>query len=53
MLINHFSNITEINKILNSFYESNEEYLIYEEYYEFYNIFNKKQNKFNNNDILL
>ena len=49
---NHFSNITEINKILNSFYESNEEYLIYEEYYEFYNIFNKKQNKFNNNNIL-
>ena len=48
----HLNNINYINKILNSFYNTKEEYLKYEKYYEIYNIFNKKQNKFSNLDYL-
>jgi GR25 family glycosyltransferase involved in LPS biosynthesis len=45
---NHLHNINYINNLLNCFYNDNTEYLIYEKYYEYYDIFNKKQNKFNN-----
>jgi hypothetical protein len=48
----HLNNINFINDLLNSFYGTKEEYLKYEKYYETYNIFNKKQNKFSNSDYL-
>jgi len=43
---NHKHNIDCINKYLNHFYSTKMEYLVYEKYYEQYDIFNKKQNKF-------
>jgi hypothetical protein len=49
----HLHNINYINNLLNSFYEEDSiEYLIYEKYYEYYDIFNKKQNKFDNNELI-
>ena len=49
----HKYNINYINNLLNGFYSTNVEYLIYEKYYEYYNIFNKKQNKFNNSSLII
>jgi hypothetical protein len=48
----HLHNINYINSLLNCFYEDSIEYLIYEKYYEYYDIFNKKQNKFDNNKLI-
>jgi GR25 family glycosyltransferase involved in LPS biosynthesis len=48
----HSHNIAYINSFLNEFYSTNVDYLVYEKYYEYYNIFNKKQNKFNNQDLI-
>lgn len=42
----HKHNIDYMNQCLNSFYSTNIEYLVYEPYYKYYDIFNKKQNKF-------
>jgi GR25 family glycosyltransferase involved in LPS biosynthesis len=42
----HKSNINQINIFLNSFYDEKYEYLVYNKYYDYYNIFNIKQNKF-------
>ena len=47
---NHKHNIACINKYLNRFYSTKMEYLVYEPYYEQYDIFNKKQHKFNRID---
>jgi GR25 family glycosyltransferase involved in LPS biosynthesis len=49
----HFNNIIYINNLLNGFYnDCYVKYLIYEKYYEYYDIFNKKQNKFDNNELI-
>ena len=48
----HEHNIRYINNLLNSFYSTNVEYLKYEKYYDYYNIFNKKQNTFDNKQII-
>ena len=42
----HKSNINHINIFLNSFYDEKYEYLVYNKYHDYYNIFNIKQNKF-------
>jgi hypothetical protein len=38
-------NIECINEVLNSFYKTHEEYLVYQAYYKHYNIFNKKRDR--------
>jgi glycosyl transferase family 25 len=48
----HKHNIEYINNLLNGFHSTNVEYLVYEKYYEYYNIFNKKQNKFSNISLI-
>ena len=48
-LNDHKFNIDYINNILNIFYFTEIKYLIYDYYYENYNIFIKKQNKITNN----